>query len=186
MGSISSNNVDVNMKIGIELMGTVFDMLASAEGYFGAPQQKEACTFEEMYPMVSDAALASWQSSERTYKNVSVVPGALYALDIISQKHDICGITSIDRHLLNTTACWLLENGAVIPDVSHTKNKDIRARLSKIDVFIESNAASARKLSRICRVIILDKPYNRFGAGSAERVYSWDEVLEILNDGQNT
>jgi len=85
---------------------------------------------------------------------------------------------------MNTIAGWLISNGVAITDVSHTKNKDIRARLSKIDVFIESNAASARKLSKICRVIILDSPYNRFGAGNVERANSWEEILELV-DGQD-
>ena len=170
------------MKIGVELTGTVLDMLKAAEDYFGEPQQKEASTFEELYPMISDESLLAWRSSKRTYEKMPAVPGSLRALDIISQKHDICGITSVDKHLMNTIACWLISNGVAITDVSHTENKDIRARLSKIDVFIESNAASARGLSEICRVIVLDSPYNRFGAGSVDRANSWDEILELLDD----
>ena len=169
------------MKIGIELTGTVLDMLKAASDYFGEPQQKEASTFEEMYPMISDANLAAWKSSERTYAKMPVVPGALPALDIIALRHEIYGITSIDGHLVGTVAGFLISKGAPVADVSHTKNKDIRVKLSKIDVFIESDAASARRLSKICRVIILDKLYNRFGAGDAERASSWDEILELLN-----
>ena len=170
------------MKIGLELMGTILDVLVAAEDYFGEPQQKEASTFEEMYPMISDANLTAWISSRRTYEKMPAVPGSLRALDIISQKHEICGITSIGGHLMNTIAGCLISNGIAMTDVSHTKNKDIRAGLSKIDVFIESDAESARKLSKICRVIILDKPYNRFGAGDVERAYSWDEILELVDD----
>jgi uncharacterized HAD superfamily protein len=171
------------MKIGIELMGTLLDELSAAEGYFGSPQQREASTFDEMYPLISDADLSSWRSSKRTYEKMPVVEGALHAMDIISQKHEMCGITSIDKHLMNTVANWLLKNSVAVTGVSHTKNKDISAKLSKIDVFIESDAESARRLSKVCRVIILDSPYNRFGAGSkVERAYSWEEILEKLND----
>ena len=170
------------MKIGLELIGTVLDELRAAEDYFGEPQQEEASTFEEMYPMISDENLASWKSSRGTYKKMPVVPGSLRALDIISQKHEICGITSISGRLMNTIAGYLISNGIAITDVSHTKNKDIRAGLSKIDIFIESDAESARELSKVCRVIILDKPYNRFGAGDVDRAHSWDEILELIND----
>ena len=174
------------MKIGIELSGTLLDVLSAAVDYFGEPQQKEASTFEEMYPMISDSNLSVWLSSERTYATMPAMDGALRAIDILSQKHSICGITSIGKHLMNTVASWLINHGVPITDVSHTQNKDIRARISKVDIFIESDAASARRISKECRVILLDNPYNRFGAGAnTERAHSWDEILELINHGQN-
>ncbi len=171
------------MKIGIELNGVVFDLLRAATEYFGGPQQEEASTFEEMFPMVPDSSLSTWLSLNRTYEKMEAIDGALKAIDELSQKHEIYGITSIEKHLMTTTANWVLLNNVAITSISHTSNKDIKARQSKIDIFIESDAAPARKMSRICRTIVLDNPYNRFGAGtSIERACSWEKILEMINE----
>jgi uncharacterized HAD superfamily protein len=170
------------MKIGIELNGVVFDVLQAATEYFGEPQQREATTFEEMFPMVTDLSLSTWLSSKRTYNRMNAIDGALKALDELSQEHEIVGITSIEKHLMNTTANWILANSVAVSSVSHTANKDIRARQSKVDIFIESNAAEARAMSKVCKTIILDNPYNRFGAGcNVKRASSWQEILEAIN-----
>ena len=171
------------MKIGIELNGVVFDLLGAATEYFGEPQQREASTFEEMFPTVSDYDLAEWLSSKKTYERMHPIRGALKALDELSQEHEVVGITSIEKHLLNTTANWIVANGLAVSRVSHTANKDIRARQSKVDIFIESDAIAARAMSGVCRTIILDNPYNRFGAGSnVERANSWEQILEMINN----
>jgi uncharacterized HAD superfamily protein len=172
------------MKIGIELSGVVLDLLGAAIEYFGEPQQKEASTFEEMFPMISDSSLSAWISSGRTCEEMSAVDGALWAIDKLSQNHEIHGITSMGKHLITATANWILRNSVAITSVSHTSNKDVRAKQSKIDIFIESDAMSARKISNVCRTIILDSPYNRFGAGKkVERAYSWKEILEMIDEG---
>ena len=171
------------MKIGIELNGVILDLLGAAIKYFGEPQQKEASTFEEMFPMVTDVSLSTWLSSNRTYEEMEAIDGALKAIDELSQKHEIYGITSIEKHLMTTTANWVVGNSVAITSISHTSNKDIKARQSKIDIFIESEAASARRMSSICKTIVLDNPYNRFGAGpDVNRAHSWEEILEIVNE----
>jgi len=171
------------MKIGLELNGVVFDLLGAAIEYFGEPQQLEATTFEEMFPMVPDASLYTWLSLKSTYERMQPIPEALKSLDELSQEHELVGITSIEKHLMSTTANWVIANGVAVSSVSHTINKDIRARQAKVDIFIESDAIAARAMSKICRVIILDNPYNRFGAGcDVKRASSWKEILEIIND----
>jgi len=169
------------MKIGIELNGVVFDLLRAATEYFGEPQQREAATLEEMFPMVADPSLSTWLTSKRTYERIHPIHGALKYIDELSQEHEIIGITSIEKHLMNTTANWILANGLMVSSVSHTINKDIKARQMKTDIFIESDAAAARAMAKTCRTIILDNPYNRFGAGcNVERAYSWKEIVEII------
>jgi len=86
---------------------------------------------------------------------------------------------------MTTVANLVLKNNLALACIRHTRNKDITARQYKIDIFIESSASDARRMAEICKTIILDSPYNRFGAGpDVIRAYSWQEVLGIIN-GQN-
>jgi len=160
----------VDARVGIEINGTVCNVLASAHRYFGEPRQPEAYSLVEMYPTVSDDDILWWQNNKRVYENILPVEGAIEGLYYLINAFDVIIITERPPEFLNTTCGWLRSYGVGDIPVVCTPNKIAEIVRLDLDVFIESNADYAREMSKSCTTFIVDRPYNRFGSGEAVRI----------------
>ena len=91
--------------------------------------------------------------------------------------------SSIYRYLLN---CWLARNKIVYDGIVYCSNEfSLEEKISlcmdnEFDYIIEDTVPCSIVLSKICNVLLYNRPYNS-GYSYVERINSFDDIVSIVN-----
>ncbi len=128
------------------------------------------------------------------FESLPLIRGAQEAVTKLKQSHDLVIITSRMSELKKITRKWLDKNfpGCFVK-VYHTEsvyNKDAITKSeaclkSKADILIEDDSNFAAEcMNNGIKVLLFNNPWNRdFEVlADAARVYSWDDILQEVDD----
>jgi hypothetical protein len=160
------------MKVGIDIDGVCASFFPAVIERFGTPVSN-AYSLEQMFP---DRKREVWDfvDSPGTYDNLLPLPGAAETTLKLSSEHDLVFITARPKHTAPNTIQWLRRNRFPEVDVIHSNDKVAVALLLGLELFIEDNLWTARRLARHMPCILFNWTYNQ--GDYSPRVNDWSEI----------
>lgn len=174
--------------IALDIDGVVANFLSEVIKYWGEPQVPYVYSLEEMFPSVSDEDLAYWIKLPQTYTRIEPFPEALEAIDILLPKWQVMYITSrpFSPTMQRVTIDWLTHHHILFP-VYFASNKKTIVNLYRCGASVEDNLTQAKEIAvtmettdKRHKSFLLDRPYNSGSCAPAVRVYSWNEIIDVL------
>ena len=101
----------------------------------------------------------------------------------LSKENRIYYITAIPKELGISRKIWLKKHGFPYAEnliLTNHHDKDYYARYYEIDLFIEDRLANAEYLSKITRVILIKRPWNKDGREKFECINTLQDLERIL------
>ncbi|MFC2045599.1 hypothetical protein ACFLUH_02865 [Chloroflexota bacterium] len=119
--------------------------------------------------------------NDTTCGELSLVPGALEALELLKTRYQIALVTSREDVTRRKTEDWISLNRVPHDLLIYKKMKHDNEY--NFNFFIEDNGDFAISLAKVgVRVLLFDYPWNREiqGHHNIKRILGWQEVLEEL------
>jgi uncharacterized HAD superfamily protein len=189
-------------RVGMDLDGVIADIAGQLLGFIhrtlGVALSVDELTSEDIETCtpVSREQLVSFFRDPAFFQGVQPFPNAGRALTALRDSG--CSLHIItDRFwyagLHQHTEEWLREHRLPYDSLDFARKGEKHGFAAKLRLqwFIEDQLSNANLLAQSCRVLLLDRPYNRQQGAQArrvERVYSLDEAVERILEaaGSNT
>lgn len=147
------------------------------------------CTKEETISRVLDF----YQTTE--HAECLPIPGAVEAMNVLSQNHKLVIVTSKPADLEDMTHTWVekhfpktfqgiyFTSSFTTPEHKQVKKSEICRELD-IEVFIDDSTANVLDVATACkRVFLFDRPWNQEQVPlptNVTRTYSWEEIVQKI------
>lgn len=151
------------------------------------------CTKEEVVARVLDF----YQTPE--HAECQPIPGAVEAMDTLSQSHELTIVTSKPADLETMTHAWVekhfpkvfqgiyFTSSFVTPEHQQIKKSEL-CRKFGIEVFIDDSIANVLDVATACEhVFLFDRPWNQEKVAlpaNVTRAYSWQEIVTAIENLQ--
>lgn len=147
------------------------------------------CTKEEAVSRVLDF----YQTTE--HAECQPVPGAVEAMNVLSQSHELTIVTSKPADLETMTHAWVekhfpevfqgiyFTNSFVTPEHRQIKKSELCHKLG-IEIFIDDSIGNVLDVATACEhVFLFDRPWNQEAVvlpPNVTRAYSWQEIVGTI------
>ena len=190
------------LKIGVDMDGVVVDFVTAfkREAYKVLGRWIEgdqtSWDFEDSLEITKEEVSKVWDSINATdswfYLNAITLPGVAKYLPWLTTAHDVYFITSRKQGaglpVARQTQLYLDELGIQFPTVIANTDKGLTAAALKLDAFVDDyiiNVESVYKKSPTTKVFIMDATYNRQFDGPFQRVDSFEDFVNKIEDLSN-
>ena len=193
------------MNIGIDVDGTITDLMPFILKYGKEFAQKHNLIFSETFPNKNPKEIFGWppEFNEKFWEegnwiyanNVIIRENAKLIIDELkNQGHNIFIITSrkfacpedYNPQMYNLLINTLKDNQIYYDKLLLTKNKIAEIKNHNIDIMIEDFPNNIIEISKQIPVIYLDCPYNKnYSTTNTICAKNWLQILDIINTLEN-